>query len=131
AHTVAMHRVRTGDRVVVGTEGVRVTPPEKPRGVSLFEFMGSEVSSEKPKGLLVASVAERIRAAKEAGGKLLAVCGPAVIHTGAGPALATLVREGWVDVLFAGNGFATHDIESNVMGTSLGISVHEGTSAEG
>jgi lysine-ketoglutarate reductase/saccharopine dehydrogenase-like protein (TIGR00300 family) len=130
-HTVPMHRVRTGDRIVVGTEGVRVTPPEKPRGVSLFEFMASEVSSEKPKGVLVANVATRIRAAKEAGGKLMAVCGPAVIHTGAGPALATLVREGWIDVLFAGNGFATHDIESNVMGTSLGISVHEGTSAEG
>jgi lysine-ketoglutarate reductase/saccharopine dehydrogenase-like protein (TIGR00300 family) len=45
--------------------------------------------------------------------------------------MATLVREGWVDVLFAGNGFATHDIESNLLGTSLGISVREGTSMEG
>jgi lysine-ketoglutarate reductase/saccharopine dehydrogenase-like protein (TIGR00300 family) len=34
-------------------------------------------------------------------------------------------------VLFAGNGFATHDIESNVLGTSLGVSVREGTAAEG
>ena len=131
ARTAPMHRIRTGDRVVVGSEGVRVASPEKPRGVSLFEFMASEASSEKPKALLVANVAERIRAARDRGGKLLAVCGPAVIHTGAGPALATLVREGWIDVLFAGNGFATHDMESNVMGTSLGISVAEGLSAEG
>jgi lysine-ketoglutarate reductase/saccharopine dehydrogenase-like protein (TIGR00300 family) len=42
-----------------------------------------------------------------------------------------MVRGGWIDVLFAGNGFATHDIESNVMGTSLGVSVREGTAAEG
>ena len=129
--TMPMHRVRVGDRVVVGNEGVRVTAPEKPRGASPFGFMASEVSSEKPKALLVERVADRVRAAKSEGGKILAVCGPAVIHTGAGPAVAALVRDGWIDVLFAGNGFATHDIESNVMGTSLGISVVEGVTAEG
>ncbi|HEX2040313.1 MAG TPA: TIGR00300 family protein [Acidimicrobiales bacterium] len=131
ARTLPMHRARTGDRVVVGHEGVRVRGPELPRGSHPFEFMSSEVSSEKPKALLVADVAARIRRAKEAGGKVLAVCGPAVVHTGAGPDVAALVREGWIDVLFAGNGFATHDIESNVMGTSLGVSVEAGTSSEG
>jgi lysine-ketoglutarate reductase/saccharopine dehydrogenase-like protein (TIGR00300 family) len=129
--TVPMHRVRAGDPVVVGTEGVRVSAPERPRGHTPFEFMGSEVSPEKPKGLLVAQVAERVRRARAAGVKVLAVCGPAVIHTGAGPALASLVRHGWIDVLFAGNGFATHDLESNVMGTSLGVSVSHGAVAEG
>jgi lysine-ketoglutarate reductase/saccharopine dehydrogenase-like protein (TIGR00300 family) len=129
--TQPMHRVRAGDLVVVGTEGVRVSPPERPRGASPFEFMASEVSSEKPKGLLVQQVAKRIRATKEKGGKLLAVCGPAVVHTGAAPDVARLVRDGWIDILFAGNGFATHDIESNVMGTSLGISVTHGGAAEG
>jgi lysine-ketoglutarate reductase/saccharopine dehydrogenase-like protein (TIGR00300 family) len=129
--TVPMHRVRTGDLVVVGTEGVRVSPPSRPRGAHPFEFMNSEVSSEKPKALLLHQVAERIRRAKEGGAKVLAVCGPAVIHTGAGPSVAALVRDGWIDVLFAGNGFATHDLESNVMGTSLGVSVNEGTAAEG
>src|SRR3954453_8936160 len=131
ARTTPMHRVRAGDRVVVGMEGVRVAAPEKPRGVSLFEFMASEVSSEKPKALLVANVAERLRTVRAEGGKILAVCGPAVIHTGAGPAVAALVRHGWIDILFAGNGFASHDIESNVMGTSLGVSVIEGTTTEG
>ena len=129
--TVPMHRVRVGDRVVVGHEGVRVRGPERPRGANPFEFMNSEVSSEKPKALLVADVVERVRRAKERGGKVLAVCGPAVIHTGAGPDVAALVRHGWIDVLFAGNGFATHDVESNVMGTSLGVSVEAGTSSEG
>jgi lysine-ketoglutarate reductase/saccharopine dehydrogenase-like protein (TIGR00300 family) len=93
--------------------------------------MTSEVSAEKPKALLVAQVAERIRAAKAGGGRLLAVPGPAVVHTGAGPHLATLVRDGWVDVVFSGNGFAVHDIESSLLGTSLGVSVSEGTAAEG
>ena len=129
--TVPMHRVRVGDRVVVGHDGVRVQAPERPRGHTPFEFMNSEVSSEKPKGLLVADVSARVRRAKEAGGRILVVCGPAVIHTGAGPDIARLVREGWIDLLFAGNGFATHDIESNVMGTSLGISVEAGTGSEG
>jgi len=129
--TVPMHRLREGDRVVVGSGGVRVHAPAKQRGGSVFEFMSSEVSSEKPKALIIAELAGRIRAAHDAGEKVLAVCGPAVVHTGGAPDVARLVEAGWIDVLFAGNGFATHDIESNVLGTSLGISVAEGTSVEG
>ena len=125
--TEPMHRVRAGDGVVVGQEGVRVKPLERPRGANPFEFMTSEVSSEKPKDLLVGEVAGRLRQAKASGGKVLAVCGPAVVHTGAAPHLARLVRGGWVDVLFAGNGFAAHDIESNVVGTSLGVPLAPGT----
>lgn len=131
ARSVPMHRVRAGDLVVVGFDGVRVAPLEKPRGSSPFEFMNSEVSSEKPKSLLVGRVAERVRMARDAGSRILAVCGPAVVHTGAAPPLARLVKAGWIDVLFAGNGFAAHDIEANVMGTSLGVSVREGTGSEG
>ena len=129
--TVPMHRVHAGDPVVLGRAGVRVRALERPRGASPFEFMASEVSSEKPKEQLVARVAERIRHAKATGGKVLAVCGPAVIHTGAGPAVAALVRGGIIDVLFAGNGFATHDIESNVLGTSLGVPLGEDLPPEG
>jgi lysine-ketoglutarate reductase/saccharopine dehydrogenase-like protein (TIGR00300 family) len=128
--TVPMHRVTLGDQVVVGGDGVRVEAPAKLRGGGTFEFMSSEVSSEKPKALLVAQVAERLQACRERGGSILAVCGPAVIHTGAAPEVARLVRDGWIDVLFAGNGFATHDIESNVLGTSLGISVDAGLPVE-
>ena len=130
ARTVPMHRIRAGDAVVVGLEGVEVVAPSRPRGATPFEFMASEVSSEKPKALLVSEVARRIRTAKDAGGRILAVCGPAVVHTGAAPDVARLVHDGWIDVLFAGNGFATHDIESNVLGTSLGVSVKEGTLTE-
>ncbi len=131
ARTAPMHQVRAGDQIVVGSGGVRVQAPAKQGGPTAFEFMSSEVSSEKPKALIVREVADRMRAAHERGGRVLAVCGPAVVHTGGAPDVARLVEAGWIDVLFAGNGFATHDIESNVLGTSLGVSVAEGTSTEG
>ncbi len=117
-----MHKARTGDWVVTGDSGVRVATPERDRRSSAFEFMASDASSEKPKSLIISRVAQRVREATPEG-KVLAVCGPAVIHTGAGPYVAKLIRDGWVHALFAGNGFATHDIESNVLGTSLGVSL--------
>ncbi len=153
ARTVPMHRVRRGDMVVVGWNGVRVEPPERPRarpdtessadggGHESFGFMTSDVSSEKPKALVVARVAASLEAARSrrdqtgAGGaglgsRVLVVAGPAVVHTGAAADLAWLVREGFVSVLFAGNGFATHDIEAAVLGTSLGVSVDAGAPQE-
>jgi lysine-ketoglutarate reductase/saccharopine dehydrogenase-like protein (TIGR00300 family) len=129
--TLPMHQVRAGDRIVLGHSGVRVEAPSRSQGAVAFEFMRSDVSSEKPKAVLIADIAQRIRESKAIGSRVLAVCGPAVVHTGAGPHMARLVRAGWVDVLFAGNGFATHDLESNVYGTSLGVSVREGSPVEG
>lgn len=135
---VPMDDIKADDLVVVGVGGVVVDPFERPRGPTPqlgattddFSFMASEVSSEKPKGLLVGEVARRIRTLKEAGGRVLVVPGPAVVHTGASADLAGLVRDGWIDVLFAGNGFATHDIESALLGTSLGVSITEGRSVD-
>jgi lysine-ketoglutarate reductase/saccharopine dehydrogenase-like protein (TIGR00300 family) len=121
ARTVPMHRIKKGDRVAVGRRGVRVERPVLTSGGGEFGFMSSDVSAEKPKGLMVERVAASMRRARHAGGAVLAVCGPAVVHTGAAPAVAAMVREGWIQVLFAGNGFATHDIESSVLGTSLGV----------
>ncbi len=43
-----------------------------------------------------------------------------------------MIREGYIDVLFAGgNALATHDIESNLFGTSLGMNVKTGTLVTG
>ncbi len=129
--TTPLHRLRAGDAVVVGQSGVRVVAPARARGLTGFEFMDSEVSTEKPKATQLRALAERLREARAEGGAILAVCGPAVIHTGGGPAVARLVRAGWIQRLFAGNGFATHDIESAVLGTSLGINVSSGAGTEG
>ena len=133
---VPMHRVGAGDPVVVGWRGVRVETPARAGDAEGFGFMTSEVSSEKPKAVSLARVASALteaaerRARGDGGGRVLVVCGPAVVHTGAAPALARLIRHGFIQVLFAGNGFATHDIESNVLGTSLGVSLGEGVLSE-
>src|SRR5438132_5467655 len=103
--TEPMHRVHLRDRVVVGQEGVRVRPLERPRGASPFEFMASEVSSEKPKDLLVGEGADRVRLARPRDGRILAVCGPAAIPTGAGPHLARPVAVRRVGPLAACNTF--------------------------
>ncbi|OYT70742.1 MAG: TIGR00300 family protein [Armatimonadetes bacterium JP3_11] len=126
AATVPMARVKRGDLIVVGHEGIRVTPPERRDPTSVFAFMGSDVSSEKPKERAVRGVAEEVRKAKARGEKVLFVGGPAIIHTGAGPYLEQLIRNGWIDVLFAGNALAAHDVESALYGTSLGVSLDLG-----
>jgi lysine-ketoglutarate reductase/saccharopine dehydrogenase-like protein (TIGR00300 family) len=127
--TVPVSDVREGERVVCGASGVRVEMPAAPaRGEEeTFGFMNSAVSSEKPQALLVRQIAERMREVKDAGQRILWVGGPAVVHTGAAPAMVRLVRAGYVDVLFAGNALATHDIESALFGTSLGVDLAKGS----
>jgi lysine-ketoglutarate reductase/saccharopine dehydrogenase-like protein (TIGR00300 family) len=113
--------IKKGDRVVIGTSGVKVVPPERPREKTFFGFMSNEVSSERPSGELVRQLAAEIIRTRSAGGRIAVVCGPVLIHTGAGPSLARLIREGYVDVLLAGNAVAVHDIERQLFGTSLGM----------
>jgi len=126
AHTVAMADVVAGEQVVIGHNGVRVRPLERPRDKQEFEFMNSEVSSEKPKALVIRDVARMLRRVKDRGQSIILVVGPAVIHTGATEHLARLVRLGYVSVLFGGNAVAVHDIESALYGTSLGVSMEAG-----
>jgi lysine-ketoglutarate reductase/saccharopine dehydrogenase-like protein (TIGR00300 family) len=129
--TIPMSEVRAGDRIVCGAAGVRVIPTERTTAShEVFEFMHSEVSSEKPQALLVRQIAEQMRAVKDAGQKILWVAGPAVVHTGAAPAMVALVEAGFVDVLFGGNAIATHDIESAMFGTSLGVDLARGRGVE-
>ncbi|MGY1848014.1 MULTISPECIES: ornithine cyclodeaminase, nickel-pincer nucleotide-dependent [unclassified Blastococcus] len=127
--TVPVSDVRAGDTVVCGAQGVRVElPVQAPRGTEDdFGFMSSTVSSEKPQALLVRQIAERMREVRAAGKRVLWVGGPAVVHTGAAPAMVRLIRAGYVDVLFAGNALATHDIESALFGTSLGVDLAKGS----
>lgn len=119
--------VKAGDKIVVGLDGVKVTPPHRSRDEQqVFEFMNSEVSSEKPLMNLIKGIADEMKEIKEKGGKIGIVGGPAIVHTGSGKYLAALVKEGFIDVIMAGNALATHDIESNLFGTSLGIEVETG-----
>jgi lysine-ketoglutarate reductase/saccharopine dehydrogenase-like protein (TIGR00300 family) len=126
--TIPVSDVRTGDLVVCGPSGVKVELPRPGDSTAAsFGFMSSTVSSEKPQALLVRQIAERMRAVRAAGEKILWVGGPAIVHTGAGPAMVALVEAGFVDVLFAGNALATHDIEAALFGTSLGVDLNKGS----
>jgi lysine-ketoglutarate reductase/saccharopine dehydrogenase-like protein (TIGR00300 family) len=130
ASCIPMTRVELGMPIVVGHAGVRVLPVERPREVSLFGFMSSTVSSEKPKAVSLKSVAAAIRSTRAAGKKVLLVGGPAIVHTGSGGHVAQLIRAGWIQTLFAGNALAAHDIEQALYGTSLGVSLSHGEAIE-
>jgi lysine-ketoglutarate reductase/saccharopine dehydrogenase-like protein (TIGR00300 family) len=130
--TVPVSDVRAGQQVVCGAGGVKVVLPlrEHSSEGDSFEFMSSSVSSEKPQSLLLRQIAQQMREVKAEGGKVLWVGGPAVVHTGAAPAMVALVEAGYVDVLFAGNALATHDIEASLYGTSLGVDLAAGKGVE-
>ena len=49
--------VRRGDLIIVGHAGVRVFPPQRAVQHHLFEFMGSNVSTEKPKTVAIRAIA--------------------------------------------------------------------------
>ncbi len=122
-----MHQVMLNDLVVTGDRGVSVTPVERRAPEDVFSFMGSEVSTERPKELVVAAIAKAMQEAHAEGKRILFVGGPAIIHTGAGRYLEAIIRAKWIDVLFAGNALATHDIEKSMFGTSLGVELATGS----
>jgi lysine-ketoglutarate reductase/saccharopine dehydrogenase-like protein (TIGR00300 family) len=130
-YTLPMSDVRAGMHVICGASGIRVSVPTPDRATGAsFGFMESDVSSEKPQAVLVRQVADGMREAKAAGKKVLWVGGPGVVHTGAAPAMIAMVNAGFVDILFAGNALATHDIESALYGTSLGVDLAMGRGVE-
>lgn len=131
ARCIPIDEVREGDLIVIGHAGISITPLERPRRPSpTFSFMSSSVSSERPKTALIHDIAREIVEAKRAGGKILVVAGPAVVHTGSGDLLVNLISSGYVDYLFAGNALPTHDIESVLYGTALGVYLKEGLPLE-
>ncbi len=131
AWCVPMAEVKRGQKIVVGRLGTRVRPIGRDTDRSNhFGFMQSAVSSEKPKNVTVREIAESMRQAARGSGKILVVAGPAVVHTGSRELLSGLIRRGYVNVLFAGNALAAHDIEQSMYGTSLGISMEHGGSTE-
>lgn len=130
AFCVPIRDVKKDDQIIVGEAGVKITPPERPReGVNVFEFMGSSSSSERPTQHIAKKVADDIHQTKKNGGKIVIVGGPAIVHTGADPAVSELIKLGYIDGVLAGNALAVHDIEYATIGTSLGMNVHDATLA--
>jgi lysine-ketoglutarate reductase/saccharopine dehydrogenase-like protein (TIGR00300 family) len=121
AQCVPMHRVMRDDLVVVGHRGVKVAPLERQQPRAAFEFMASAVSTEQPKGLLIREIADSMQRVRREDGRILVVAGPGLVHTGASKYIVELIENDYIQVLFAGNGLAVHDIESALYGTSLGV----------
>lgn len=115
--------VKKGDLVVVGDDGIRTSPVPRASRSGVFHFMTELTSPERPMPFTAKKVAERILRAKKQGKKVVAVPGPAVVHSGAVEPLARMIRDGYVDVLLSGNALAVHDIEYALFGTSLGMSL--------
>ena len=131
AITKKISGVKTGDRIVVGRQGIRVKPQERSREYSVFDFMSNDASAEINKGILISQIAREIDAAKKAGHRIAIVPGPAVIHSGADGYLKEVIGMGYVDVVLTGNAFAAHDIEKAFLNTSLGIHQESGKAVDG
>jgi len=130
AFCTPIRQVKKGNMIVVGEQGIRVTPPERPReGVNLFQFMGSGSSSERPTQHIARKVAQDIYKTKKQGGKMMLVAGPAIVHAGASDSIASLIERVFIYAVLAGNALAVHDIEYSTLGTSLGMNVRDGTLA--
>ena len=131
ARCVPMADVRKGDRIVVGRQGLRVFPAETDRPAEPVRVHGQPGLQREAQGRDRARDRRR-HAAHHArrGEKILAVLGPAVVHTGSVEHICQLIRAGYLNVLFAGNALATHDIEQALYGTSLGVSLDRGLPAE-
>ena len=125
------HEVSSGMEIVVGHQGIRVVPVQRSTShTDVFEFMTTNISLEMPKSGIIREMAAELQQAKQEGGKILVVVGPAVVHAGAAGHLERLIAAGYVDILFGGNAIALHDIENALFGTSLGVDVTRGSPAE-
>ena len=112
-----MRDLKRGDPVVCGVEGVEVFPPFEEHATESFSFMKSENSSDRAVEVKARDVARMVRAVKKDGLRVVVVPGPVVVHTGAGAALARLIKRGWFDAVLSGNALAVHDVERALFGT--------------
>lgn len=114
--------IRKGDCIVVGLDGIKVEAPQRSRSpVGIFGFMSSEISPEKPINNIIRDLAKEMKKIHDKKGFILYVMGTAMAHTGADEALQDLIRMGYVQALFTGNGFSVMDVEKQLFGTTLGM----------
>lgn len=124
ARAVKFFDVHKGDHIVVGHQGVRVVPVQRATSrTDVFQFINTIIDADEPKSAIIRELAEELRRARKAKGKIAVVAGPAIVRTGAGQHLVRLIETGYVDRFFAGNALAGYDVERALFGTSLGISL--------
>jgi lysine-ketoglutarate reductase/saccharopine dehydrogenase-like protein (TIGR00300 family) len=125
--TVEPRLVRRGEPIVMGLsedgrEGIVVHTAGFQGAVGSaneFQFMATLVSRERP--VQYEELAERLEGERRAGGYLIWVAGPALVHARAREDFEWFIREGYVQAVLAGNAVAVHDIEAALYGTTLGM----------
>ncbi|HXS98956.1 MAG TPA: TIGR00300 family protein [Candidatus Limnocylindrales bacterium] len=130
AYCRRLRDLRQFDQIVTGLRGIRVVPESKERDRLAFAFMANGISSERQVDTAVRQTAALLRSARDQGQRVIVVAGPVVVHTGGVAGLATLIRNGCVDALLAGNALGVHDIEASLFGTSLGVRLSDGRQEE-
>ena len=126
-------RVKAGDQVVVGrtddgSNGVFVhancfAQPEETTGTSAFAFRTGQ-SRETSFSRDYDQLYEVLRNDRDHG-YIVWVLGPAcVFDNDSRAAMASLIRKGYCDCLFAGNALATHDLEAALFHTGLGQDIY-------
>lgn len=120
--------VRAGEAVAMGeaedgSEGIYVHAGAflAREGAGEFQFMGSEVSRERP--VDYESIArDLVRERDDRGrGHVVWVVGPALVHARARADFAWMIEHAYVHAVMAGNAVAVHDIEAALFGTTLGM----------
>jgi lysine-ketoglutarate reductase/saccharopine dehydrogenase-like protein (TIGR00300 family) len=120
-------RIRRGEQVLLGldengAEGVVVHTEGflgGGRSANEFGFMSAEVSRERP--VNYEDLAAQLVAQRDAGGYLVWVAGPALVHSRARSDFEWFIRQGFVQAMLAGNAVAVHDLEAAIFGTTLGM----------
>ena len=126
ARAVKFYDLQRGAEVVVGHQGIKVVPAQRSTSrTDIFELIPGTVAIERSKSALICEIARELKRAQENGDKILVVAGSAVVQSGAGEHLEKLIDWGYVDLLFAGNAFAVHDIENALFRTSLGAAAEK------
>jgi lysine-ketoglutarate reductase/saccharopine dehydrogenase-like protein (TIGR00300 family) len=129
ARCVKLRDLHTQHKVVMGTAGIRVTPfTTRKLQDAKFGFMQGGISSERRLAAQVDDVVRVWQATRKEGRKIVLVVGPVVVHVGAAPILAAIIRAGLVDAVLSGNALAVHDVEAAMFGTSLGVALATGRS---
>jgi len=124
ARAVKFWDVRRGDQIVIGHQGIRVSPVQRVTShTDLFQFINTTIGANEPKGAVIREIADELVQAVAQRGKIAAVAGKAVVLTGAGEYLQRLIELGYVHRFFTGNAFAVYDVERALFGTSGGISL--------
>ncbi len=130
ARCVKLRDLQVGDWLVVGFAGIQVTAiTTRKLQDNKFGFMQGGASSERRLASQIDQVVSAWKQVRADGRKVILVGGPVIVHVGAAPILAAILRAGLVDGLLSGNALAVHDCEAAMFGSSLGVELKTGAAA--